>query len=269
MKPQTLSVVIATYNCEDRIEGTIRPWTWANEIIVVDQMSDDSTVLLAQKCGATIIQNKPLDGNFDLNRKLAMTKAKSEWILYIDTDERPTDALIHEIKYFLKNAMPQITGVRIPNDFYFLGKALKYGIYNKRHAEIRMVKKGMWNYPCEDGFHRGLSLIGGNTHRMTSSYKHFNVNSLSEWFIKTNQYTQNDIDIKNSRSWTPLLSLLSFIFKTFIIKRGFLDGWRGFLASFYFGLYHFTLSAKSWEYNELSRLKLDVDYLKPLKPNSR
>ncbi|MBI3556112.1 MAG: glycosyltransferase, partial [Deltaproteobacteria bacterium] len=121
----TLSVVIAARNCADRLEATVQPWRpIAHEIIVADQMSFDQTPDLAQKLGCRLIRNDPPGGNFDLNRKLAMEQATSEWILYIDTDERPTAELLSEIRRFLAltpgPASPD--GVRIPNMFYFLGR---------------------------------------------------------------------------------------------------------------------------------------------------
>ncbi len=269
MPNQSLSVIIASYNCAERIVGTITPWIWADEVIVVDQYSNDSTPELARSAGAKVIQNLPENSNFDLNRKLAMNSAVSDWILYIDTDERPTGELIDEIKSFLKAHNSEINGVRLPNEFYFLGKPLRYGIYNRRHSEIRMVRHGTWLYPCEDGFHRGLSLKTGRVHTMQNSYKHFNVNSLSEWFIKTNQYTHNDASANHIKTWSALVQFSSFIIKHYIFKRGFLDGWRGFLACFYFGLYHFTLNAKSWERSELSKLKQEIDFLAPMMPKTR
>src|SRR5262249_44971975 len=155
------------------------PWRpIAAEIIVADQMSTDSTPEVARKLGCRLFRNSPPDGNFDLNRKLGMQQATSDWILYIDTDERPTAELLAELRDFLANEKEnaQYDGVRIPNAFYFLGRPLKHGIFNPRSAEIRMVRSGRWEYPAEAGFHRGLS-VAGKVKRLSAGYKHFNVNS--------------------------------------------------------------------------------------------
>src|SRR5580700_8847268 len=128
----TLSVVIAARNCAERLEGAILPWRpVATEIIVADQMSTDETPTVAQKLGCRLLRNDPPGGNFDLNRKLAMQQASGDWILYIDTDERPTPELLAEVRDFV--AAPATAespeGVRIPNMFYFLGKPLRHGIF--------------------------------------------------------------------------------------------------------------------------------------------
>ncbi|MBI3543425.1 MAG: glycosyltransferase family 2 protein [Deltaproteobacteria bacterium] len=270
----TLSVVIAARNCADRLEATVHPWRpIAAEIIVADQMSVDATPEIAQKLGCRLFRNDPPGGNFDLNRKLAMQQATSDWVLYIDTDERPTAELLAEVRAFL--ALPQgpdsPDGVRIPNVFYFLGKPLRHGIYNPRSAEIRMVRKGAWDYPCEAGFHRGLS-VKGRVIRFNSPYKHFNVNSLGEWFIKTNQYTEHDADRKYAElagretvaTYGAFWRAFRFFLRHYVFKLGFLDGFHGFVAVYYFMLYHLTLDLKLWERVSQRGQREERDFLKPL-----
>ena len=276
---QTLSVVIASRNCADRLEGTVLPWRpIATEIIVADQMSTDDTVSVSQKLGCRLIRNDPYRGNFDLNRKMAMLQATGDWILYIDTDERPTPDLLAEIRMFLASRISDSgpEAVRIPNIFYFLGKPLRHGIYNPKAAEIRMVRQGKWTYPCEDGFHRGIS-VKGEVIRFVHPYKHFNVNSISEWFIKTNQYTEHDaekfvIDHSNLKCFKPrgtVAFAINFFIRHYFFRCGFLDGFHGFVSVVYFMFYHFTLRVKYWEKVNQKGLLEERDYLKPLEAPRR
>jgi glycosyltransferase involved in cell wall biosynthesis len=264
-----LSVVIATKNCEKRIQSTILPWkSLAHEIIVVDQFSTDNTAKLAQELGCIVLKNNPPDNNFDINRKLGFLKSTGDWILYIDTDERPTQELISEIKNFLSGHEADIyCGVKIPNEFYFLGKKIKYGIYNKNHSEIRLFRKNAWVYEPEKGFHHGVH-VTGDIKKFKSHYKHFNVNSIAEWFIKTNQYTELDSlkQFKNFKFslFKAIFTSWRFFIKHYFFKFGFLDGVHGFLCVYYFMLYHFTLKAKIFEKQYLAGAKLEEDYLEPL-----
>ena len=243
---ETLSVVIASKNCESRIKGTVEPWKpIANEIIVVDQYSTDRTAEIAKNLGCVVIQNNPADDNFSINRKMGLQAAKSDWIVYIDTDERPTVELIEEIKNFLNSESKKYNGARLPNRFYFIGKPLRYGIFDqKTAAEIRMFRQGKWHYPGELGIHYSVS-VEGEVYRFKNYYKHFNVNTLSEWFIKTNQYTEVD-SIKNFEKtsfdgiyfFKIFYKAVKFFVKHFFIKKGFLDGPRGFLSVLFFMFYH-------------------------------
>lgn len=270
-----LSVVVASRNCAGRIEGTVRPWlALAREVIVVDQMSDDGTDRRAEELGCLVIRNEPPDGNFDLNRKLGMQRASSEWILYIDTDERPTPGLLVELRAFLANpaANGGIEGARIPNLFYFLGKPLRHGIYNPRSSEIRLVRQGCWDYPCEKGYHRGVS-VKGEVARFKHPYKHFNVNSLSEWFLKTDQYTEHDARASYrsapARTWSAFWEASRFFVNHYFFRRGFLDGFHGLVAVFYFMLYHLTLRIKRWELGYKDTRIEGEDFLKSIESPRR
>ncbi len=261
----TLSIVIASYNCEERIEQTILPWSGlAQEIIVVDQNSSDKTAEIAKTLGCVVTQNLPPDGNFNLNRRLGMEQAKSNWILYMDTDERPTDELLTEIQNFLISPPLGIEGVQIPNLFYFLGKPLRYGLYSKHSAELRMFQKGKWSYPTEDSVHRSVTVEGG-VFTFKNPYRHFNVNSLSEWFMKTNQYTEHDVSKRNAsiRTYSAFYQAFCFFIKNYFFRLGFLDGFRGLLSVFYFMLYHLTLEVKGWERSQWKSLEYEKDWIKP------
>jgi hypothetical protein len=179
----------------------------------------------------------------------------------------------------LAQSSNDVVGVKIPNQFYFLGQALRHGIFNPRSAEIRMVKKGEWSYPCEDGFHRGLS-VNGKVMRLQNPYKHFNVNTLGEWFLKTNQYTEHDsakwLQTNRShqsastqkhlrlRTYSAYWVAFRFFIRHYFLKLGFLDGFRGLVATTYFMMYHLILQVKIWEKATLQTLKEEKDYLKPL-----
>ena len=269
MKPWPVTLVVAAKNCEDRMSGTLSPWkSWVAEMIVVDQLSNDETVKRAEAEGAKVFSREAPNKNFDLNRKFGFEQVTTPWILYLDTDERPTPELIQEMDAFFSSleSKTQVMGVQIPNEFYFLGRKLRYGIYNSRSAEIRLFRKDAYLYACEEGFHRGVE-VKGEVVRLKHAYRHFNVNTLSEWFIKTNQYTEVDALAYQGKLRSALAIVFRFeifFYKHYFFKRGFLDGLQGFLSVLYFGLYHFTLDFKKWEKAYLKTKALEVDYLKPI-----
>ena len=269
IKKLPISLIVAAKNCEDRIEGTLSPFaSLVSEMIVVDDESTDRTAEKAKALGAKVWVQKAPDGNFDRNRKAGMELASAPWILYFDTDERPTRELLNELEQFFENpsAHEGIDGVRIPNAFYFLGTELKHGIYNPNSAEIRLFRKGAFEYPCEAGFHRGI-LIKGKVVSFQHAYRHFNVNTLSEWFIKTNQYTEVDAAQSSEMPKTAkaiVWRACRFFFRHYVIKQGFRDGVPGFLSVFYFTLYHFTLQFKIWEKHALQSKALEAEYLHPI-----
>src|SRR3989344_9464912 len=98
MKNPKISVALATYNEELNIWDCLTSAEdLADEIVVADGTSADRTGELAKKLGAKVIvtSNKSM---FNINKNLAIDKCKSEWVLFLDADERITPELSKEIK---------------------------------------------------------------------------------------------------------------------------------------------------------------------------
>ena len=80
-----LAVIILTHNEERHIEACIRSATFADEILVIDDMSTDRTAELAQNLGARVVTH-PLAGDFAGQRNFALTQTDADWVLYVDAD---------------------------------------------------------------------------------------------------------------------------------------------------------------------------------------
>ena len=77
--------------------------SWADEILVVDSGSDDGTVEIAKKSGASVIY-RAWDGDFAAQRNFALTGAHGDWVLYLDADERLTAGAIQKVLAIKKGA---------------------------------------------------------------------------------------------------------------------------------------------------------------------
>ena len=94
----TLSIVILTKNEEKNITDVINNVkTLADEILVVDSGSTDKTVELAKKCGAKVIY-RAWDNDFSAQRNFAIDNVQTEWLLFLDADERIDALLAEQIK---------------------------------------------------------------------------------------------------------------------------------------------------------------------------
>ena len=92
----SLAVCVLAKNEEKRIADCIRPaLRHANEVIVVDNGSEDRTVQIAKELGATVLFSDDL---FDLARNKYLEYAHSEWILALDCDERMYERDLIRIK---------------------------------------------------------------------------------------------------------------------------------------------------------------------------
>ena len=93
-----IAVVINTWQEEGNIADAIKSAKKvADEIVVVDTYSSDKTVEIARKHGALVYLHEYL-GYVEPVRNFAVSKAKSDWILILDADERISDTLADKIK---------------------------------------------------------------------------------------------------------------------------------------------------------------------------
>ncbi|MCX7661417.1 MAG: glycosyltransferase family 2 protein, partial [Candidatus Omnitrophica bacterium] len=96
----TISVVIITKNEERNIRECLESVKWADEIIVVDDCSTDNTVRICQNYTDKIYLRK-LQG-FGEQKQFGLEQASSDWVLFLDADERVTPQLKEEIQDVLQ-----------------------------------------------------------------------------------------------------------------------------------------------------------------------
>lgn len=96
--PKTpLTIIVLAHNEEDNLPDCLKSASFADEIIVVDSNSTDRTVDIAKSFGAKVLQ-RDLNNDYGAQRNFAISNATYEWIFMLDSDERITDELAHEIK---------------------------------------------------------------------------------------------------------------------------------------------------------------------------
>ena len=93
-----VTVVVLTKNEEQNIVEVINnAKKCADKVLIVDSGSTDKTVELAKTVGAQVIY-RAWDNDLSAQRNFALDKVETEWVLYLDADERLNDELIDAIK---------------------------------------------------------------------------------------------------------------------------------------------------------------------------
>ncbi len=272
MKRKSLSVVLATFNEEKNLPACLESVKGlADEIVIVDGTSKDKTAEIAKKYGAKVIvtDNPPI---FHINKQKALEAATKDWILQLDADERVSSELAKEIEKVLSMTSDEIgkyeeqlpdkalfdrhlellkkrdgkigkegdyTGFFVPRLNYFLGKYLRYGgVYPD--GVIRLVKKGKAHFPCKD-VHEQI-VVDGKVGWLQNPLYHYDSPTFFRYLKRNNRYTnlmaaefgekKMGKHIVNDFKYLIVLPVWWFLW-TFIRHKGFLDGWRGFLFSFF------------------------------------
>lgn len=97
----SVCAIILTKNEEANIVAVIgNAQKLTNDILVVDSGSIDKTVELAERHGAKVVY-RAWDNDFSAQRNFALEHIDTDWVLYLDADERMNRELVEAIKKLL------------------------------------------------------------------------------------------------------------------------------------------------------------------------
>lgn len=251
-----LSVVLAVKNEEINIRACLEAVKWADEIIVVDDCSTDRTVEICREYTDKIIVNDTR-GNFHENKNLGLASAGGDWMLSLDADEVVSPGLKEEILARLAAEPGGIDGFYLPRNNYFLGKHITGCGWSPDYI-IRLFRKGAARWPLD--IHDVPRLADERrAARLESPLIHHSYYSLAQYFEKFNRYTtklageQREKGVRVSAKNFPALFFIKpayWALRKYLLQKGFLDGFRGFLISLSSGLVIFVTYAKLWEIQE-------------------
>ncbi len=227
-----LSVAIITKNNEKTIKKCISSALFADEIIVVDSGSRDKTIQICKNLGCKIIQKEWM--GFGKQKQFAIESCKNKWVFVLDSDEIITEEGQQEILSILKN--PKYNGYKVARLNYFFGKSIYHcGLYPD--YTIRFFDKNFGKFSNNEVHEKVI--INGCLGTLKQHILHFAYESIDEFIEKQNRYSS--LNAKQNRLKAIINPYWTF-FKIFIIKKGFLEGWRGFVIAKLYAQYTF------WKY---------------------
>ncbi len=284
----SLSVVLATRNEEKNIARCLNSIKQiADEMIVVDESSEDRTREIAEKLGAKVFKVEH-ETIFHKTKQKALDLAKSEWILQLDADEVVTPKLSAEIKKIISMSGQELNEYRwsvleanplfkrheqliekrdgpigkntgsivaffIPRLNMFLGKPLRYGGVYPDPA-IRLIKKGYAKFPAKS-VHE-IMQIEGEVGWFENYMEHHDSPTLHRYFMRLNRYTDlHADDLKNNKIPRNVFMLLYYstikpilvFLKMYIRHKGFKDGMQGFLWCVFSASHYPIAYFKYWQ----------------------
>lgn len=243
-----LSVVIIARNEAPRIGPCLESAAFADEVIVVDGLSEDGTVELCRSKGARVFE-RAWPG-YGAQKNFAMAQASQPWVLILDADERVPDPLRQEIEAALRGAgQAGAVAYRIPRRNYFYGRWARYGGLFPDY-QVRLLRRGAGRYN-DAALHENL-LVDGPIGTLRHPLDHLTEPTLADHFRRVDRYTTfaaRETGKRRQRvGWTDLTFRPAVtLFKTYVLKQGFRDGIPGFLVSAFGAMHIFLKYAKLWE----------------------
>jgi glycosyltransferase involved in cell wall biosynthesis len=234
-KSLPISVCLISGNEAHRIRRTLASVAgWTCEIIVVlNEDVSDGTDKIAAEFSAKIFR-EPWKGHIG-QKNSAVQKASCDWILGLDADEEVSPELRAEIqKLFSAPAWPGSSAAfSFPRLTFYCGRWIRHGDWYP-DRQTRLWRRGAAEWGGVDP-HDKL-LVHGSIGRLKSDLRHFSMENISHHARKTIGYS--DLFARQRLADGKKTGLLELWFRPwwrfvrgYVLRRGFLDGWQGYVIA--------------------------------------
>ncbi len=274
-----VSALVPMLNEEANIAACLDSLQFCDEIWVVDSHSRDRSAALAEQLGAKVVQFDYVPGGpKKKNWALANLPFKHPWVLILDCDERITPELEQEIRTAIAEPGGR-AGFYLNRRVYFLGRWLRHCWYPSwnlrlfRHALGRYERLESGRLETGDNEVHEHVLLEGTAGYLKNDMLHYDYRSLHHFIERHNRYSTWEAEHRSRqlrgedrglkprfwgeplerRRWlknlflrVPGKPLWRFLY-TYVWRRGFLDGYPGFLISAYMAVYEFEIGMKTYE----------------------
>lgn len=248
-----ISVTVLTKNSQKYLREVLSSLQKFDEVIIYDNGSSDQTLEIARSFPNVSI-HKGLFLGFGPTHNLASSLARNEWILSIDSDEIVTEELAEEI---LKLDLDKEKVYAFSRHNEYNGKFIKWcGWYPDR--QVRLYNRSVTRF-SEAEVHESVVTKGLQIVLLNSFLRHYSYEKTSDFLAKMQSYSdlfakQNAGKKKSSPMTAVLHSFYAFI-KSYLIKRGFMGGYEGFMISAYNAQTAFYKYIKLYEANQSIKLQ--------------
>ena len=266
-----ISVIVLTKNEEAGLGNTLEKLADFDDVIVVDSLSEDRTVAIANECGARVV-NFTWNGTYPKKKQWALENAgpKNKWVLLLDADEYPSSPLVRE----LSELAPALEST--PDGAYDINLLYRFGGRYLRHGHV-VTKRSLLHvdrtsFPIIDDLDvPGIREVEGHYQpvsraaigKLKSRIVHDDRDPVASWFARHNRYSDweahlrlNDglrRDIASKRTAkgqifdaVPFKPLLFFVY-AYVARAGFLDGRAGFDYAAALSMYYWQIGVKTRE----------------------
>ncbi|CAN7454007.1 glycosyltransferase family 2 protein [Trinickia sp. LjRoot230] len=226
----TLGVAIIALNSETRLAQCLDALAFADDIVVIDGGSTDSTVAIAQAHGARVIVEPQWPG-FGPQKNRAVDALATDWVLSIDTDEIVTPELAGSIREAIRAPQADVYALdRLSN---FCGDWIRHSGWYPDWVP-RLFKRGTTRF-SDDLVHERL-VFEGPAARLKGQLLHYSYEDFETLLRKLDAYSsagarQRLAAGQKGGLGRALARGVWAFFRTYLLRRGFLDGRAGFIIA--------------------------------------
>ena len=245
--PLSTSAIVVCFNEEDRIEDCLKSLAWCDEIVVVDSYSTDKTPEICRRYTEKFVQRQW--AGYKDQKAYAHSLATMAWVLLVDSDERVSDELRREITEVLAGDKGEFAGYAIPRLVHYLGRWWRRGGWYPDY-DVRLFRRKQASWGGAEPHEK--IIVDGKVRRLQHPLHHFTYRSIDDHIKRINRFTTvSSAELKKAggrwRLSDALLRPAVRFFRSYILKRGFMEGFAGFYVALTAAVYVFLKYAKLWE----------------------
>ncbi|TAK70417.1 MAG: glycosyltransferase family 2 protein [Actinomycetota bacterium] len=263
-----VSAIVLTKNEQEAIGACIRSLHSFDEVFVVDSRSTDDTRQIAAGLGATVVDFS-WDGKYPKKKEWSLRNLpfRNDWVLFVDADERPSEALVSSLHQLLPAGSAQRhAAYDLPVFYRFMGRPLKHGHHVVKRALVRHADAEfppiddldvttMWEV---EGHYQPA--VHGSVGSLRGGLIHDDPDRLFDYFSRHNRYSDweaavaTDPDLRRQvnalrTSQGSLFARLpakpiAFFVYSYLARAGFLDGRAGFDYAVALATYYWQIDLK-------------------------
>ncbi|MBF4484196.1 glycosyltransferase family 2 protein [Flavobacterium sp. CSZ] len=233
LSKKALTALVITYNEEQNIKAVLDNLAFADEIIVVDSFSSDTTFEIASSFKNVKVAQRIFD-NFASQRNYALSLATNSWIIFIDADERLTTELENEISNII-NDKDSASAYFMYRTFMFQNKKLRFSGWQTDKI-IRLFKKEEAHYNHEKIVHEKL-IVSGTIGKLKNKLVHYSYSGYEDYKQKMILYGQLKAQEELAKKTKPhffhfyIRPVYQFL-NQYILRLGILDGKKGIIICY-------------------------------------
>ena len=224
-----ISAVLMVRDAEPTLAATLDGLKGFGEVVVFDNGSRDKTLEIARRYPNVAVHQGQFTG-FGPTRNAAAALARNDWVFSIDADEVPDAALLSAL-----DALPLEepgTAYAVERQNWFLGKRVRYSGWGSQWL-TRLYHRGYHRF-TDVAVHEKVELkYGEQAAHLKGTLRHTAMQDAGDFLVKMHRYTMLKA-AESDKTYPPAVILLktfwAFI-RSYILRLGALDGWRGVLIS--------------------------------------
>jgi glycosyltransferase involved in cell wall biosynthesis len=248
-----ITAVILTRNEENMIADCIDSVSFCDEIIVIDSNSSDKTSDIAKKMNAKVYKTELTD--FAKRREFGMCKTNTNWILYIDADERVSRELVSSIKYISRSNRDIVSSIQKSEYIAYRIKRKNFYFGNNEWPQAESLERLFYKKALKGwkGALHETAVVEGEIGELDGYILHYTHRDFSSMLAKTIEWSAVEAKLRFDANhpavvwWRFIRVMLTAFYESFFKQKGYKVGMVGLLESIYQAFSIFVTYARLWE----------------------